>query len=720
MIQKSRRTFSAGCRASGVAVLFFFLISIPLCYSADIDDIRAAIDTRGAGWIATDNPIFLLPWDKKVNLLGAFKEVDPDAPVADAVDGFVILPEQFDWRNYQRGNYVTSVKHQGDCGSCWAFATTAALESASLIAGNRPNEDLDLSEQVLVSCGNEAGVGSCSGGRAELASNFIKEKGLPFESCYPYTATNGSCAKACPNWQVCDFKIEGWAYVAINSPTPSVLKSSLYLYGPLVTTMAVYEDFYAYGGGVYTYTWGELLGYHSVLIVGYNEDEQYFTVKNSWGSTWGESGYFRIAYSMVDDDSIEFGENTLLYVGATPHVDESIISTPKVPSGPIEGATEMSYTYETGGSVSDEGHPVQYRFDWGDGTKSEWLPVGTRSAVKSWSSPGIYSVRARARCAKHKCNMSDWSDPLPVTLYQVKVKLLTPNGGEVIPSGSTRPIEWKASSQAVTFKLELSMDNATTWIPIAESLTGTSYTWQVPAPLENQRDCLIRLVAYNHLGIRVGEDRSNAPFIIEVVKVDSPKNGEVLPCGSQETITWTTYATKRPVEEVRIHYSKDAGTTWSLVATLPGNPGTYEWTVPAVKEKKTECRIRVTLRDSKGEPVGSDMNNGYFTIEMVRVDSPVKGEVLGSGSQKTISWTTYATIRPVEEVRIYYTKDAGTTWSLVATLPGNPGTYEWTVPTVKEKKRQCRIKVTLRDSNGEAVGSDVSNGYFTILPPPKQ
>jgi hypothetical protein len=307
-----------------------------------------------------------------------------------------------------------------------------------------------------------------------------------------------------------------------------------------------------------------------------------------------------------------------------------------------------------------------------------------------------------------------------VTLYEVKVKLLTPNGGEVIPSGSTHSIQWKASSQAVTFKLQLSMDNGTTWIPIAESLTGTSYTWQVPAPLENQRDCLIRLVAYNHLGIRVGEDRSNAPFIIEIVKVDSPKKGEVLPCGIQETITWTTYATKRPVEEVRIHYSKDAGTTWSLVATLPGNPGTYEWTVPAVKEKKTECRIRVTLRDSKGEPVGSDMNNGYFTIEMVKVDSPVKGEVLGSGSQKTIRWTTYATIRPVEEVRIHYTKDAGVTWHLVATLPGNPGTYEWTVPTVGEKKTQCRIKVVLRDSNGGAVGSDVSDGYFTILPPPKE
>jgi C1A family cysteine protease len=195
------------------------------------------------------------------------------------------MPAGLDWRN-NGGNFVTAVKNQGGCGSCWAFASTAALES-SLLRSGMPA--LDLSEQVLVSCGIAGGydVGSCAGGTVQGASEFIRNTGLPEESCYPYTSTDGTCSNACANWQATAHKISSWGWVAITSPTVDVLKSGLYSLGPLVTTMNVYDDFYYYTGGVYTHTSGNLAGAHAVLLVGYDDAGQYFTVKNSWGTGWG-------------------------------------------------------------------------------------------------------------------------------------------------------------------------------------------------------------------------------------------------------------------------------------------------------------------------------------------------------------------------------------------------------------------------------------------------
>jgi len=92
------------------------------------------------------------------------------------------------------------------------------------------------------------------------------------------------------------------------------------------------------------------------------------------------------------------------------------VSAPYTPQGVTNGVTGGIYTYVTGGAISETGHPVQYSFDWGDGTNSGWLPVGTTSAKKSWTSVGTYNVRAQARCANHTSFLSSWSEPLSVTI----------------------------------------------------------------------------------------------------------------------------------------------------------------------------------------------------------------------------------------------------------------------------------------------------------------
>ena len=170
-------------------------------------------------------------------------------------------PPSLDWRN-NSGNFVTPVRNQGGCGSCWAFATTAALESSVLRAENTPGVDLNLSEQVLISCGSSGGndAGSCSGGYISYASDYIRNTGLPLETCYPYTGGDGSCGSACSSYQTSTYQIVSWGYVTTTSPTVSAIRDALVSYGPLVTTMDVYDDFYSYSSGVYTHTTGDYAG----------------------------------------------------------------------------------------------------------------------------------------------------------------------------------------------------------------------------------------------------------------------------------------------------------------------------------------------------------------------------------------------------------------------------------------------------------------------------
>jgi C1A family cysteine protease len=280
----------------------------------DLDQIRQAIKARGARWHADVTSVSELSEKEKKNRLGGredesiiaeFLSSPETAPIPNVSSSTPTL----DWRNIAGVSYVSPVKNQGSCGSCWAFATTAGAESQVMIsAGGMP---MDLSEQILVSC---SGVGSCSGGSSSSASSFIRDVGLPLETCFRYTATNNSCSNACQNWQDSTYSINGWHRASNTAISVDDLKSALYAYGPFIATMYVYNDFFSYRSGVYSYTTGAYAGAHAVLVVGYDDDQQAFIVKNSWGTGWGEAGYFMIAYSEIEGTS-RFGYSTMVYDG---------------------------------------------------------------------------------------------------------------------------------------------------------------------------------------------------------------------------------------------------------------------------------------------------------------------------------------------------------------------------------------------------------------------
>jgi len=210
-----------------------------------------------------------------------------------------------------------------------------------------------------------------------------------------------------------------------------------------------------------------------------------------------------------------------------------------------------------------------------------------------------------------------------VFVRSTTVDLLEPIGGDVIPSGSTYTIRWEGSSPAVKFGLLYSMDNGLTWRWITDGfVTDSSYDWRVPTPRSNKKLCFVKVIGYNASSVKVGADKSEAPFTIEVVRLTAPSDpGISLNYGEIYNITWTTHATKTLVETVELYYTKNAATTpvtWIPIGTfkIGDYPDMYPWQVPRPAKTKTKCRVKVVLKDAHGQKVGVDVSDNNFAIPL--------------------------------------------------------------------------------------------------------
>jgi hypothetical protein len=194
------------------------------------------------------------------------------------------------------------------------------------------------------------------------------------------------------------------------------------------------------------------------------------------------------------------------------------------------------------------------------------------------------------------------------------VTVLTPNEGEVIPSGSNQVIGWGAPGQADWFKLLYSVDNGLTWLPIDKGITDKGYFWYVPPMPNNKKACRIKVVAYNDSNVKVGADVTDVPFAIEVVKVTSPNGGIPLTSGDTQLVEWYTNEPVRPVATVQLSYTTDGGITWKKMDGSLVSPESFSWTVPTVLKEKKKCKVKVVLKDDKGRSVGSDLSDSFFSI----------------------------------------------------------------------------------------------------------
>lgn len=220
-----------------------------------------------------------LTWEEFQN---SYLSTPIDNEVSASLNTKVETVKEIDWR--EKGA-VTPVKNQGMCGSCWAFSTTGSLEGALAInKGSLPS----LSEQELVDCSRSYGNNGCNGGLMQFGFAYIQDHSVGTEKDYPYQGRDQSCKR----------KDEGERYAVTDyvtlDPVDVTGLSAALEKGPVSVALEVRRDFQMYKRGVYTASksCGSRLN-HGVLLVG--QKDNYYIVKNSWSSGWGEKGFIRMA-----------------------------------------------------------------------------------------------------------------------------------------------------------------------------------------------------------------------------------------------------------------------------------------------------------------------------------------------------------------------------------------------------------------------------------------
>ena len=311
------------------------------------------------------------------------------------------LPSSYDWRSVDGFDWVTSVKDQSQCGSCWAHSAIGAVEAIYNIATFNPNLDLDLSEELLNS---NALSGDCCGGWHDRALRFIRDDGTPDEACLPYNVIgyntgdcdcfpNPPCPGTCPGI-ACSLTdaadacsdidsrrtfIDDYYAVASNE---TAIKEALIDEGPL---SVCYAHQGSWNAGVYECPWGYCRAAdgtadnppvpcnsasdpcatpghsckrvnmnHCVLLVGYDDTgDGHWILKNSWGGGWNGAGYFNLRYGDCRIEEVPYYADPIAVANQPPVAD---------PNGPYTaecvGTTQIAL--DGSGSYDPEDAPISY------------------------------------------------------------------------------------------------------------------------------------------------------------------------------------------------------------------------------------------------------------------------------------------------------------------------------------------------------------------------
>nr|CAH8824643.1 unnamed protein product [Trichobilharzia regenti] len=196
------------------------------------------------------------------------------------------IPSSWDWRTM---GVVSGVKLQGECGACWAFSAAGALEGQ---LNNKTDHFIELSSQQLIDCSQSFGNHGCLGGDMNNAFRYVESNGIQKEENYPYLNKEGRCQHT-KSKSIIHSKL----IIEVKANDEEELKTVLYEHGPVSAGINVEQQFIRYKTGIYQSSSCSATNVnHAVLIVGYGHENgiDYWIIKNSWGTTWGEDGYVRI------------------------------------------------------------------------------------------------------------------------------------------------------------------------------------------------------------------------------------------------------------------------------------------------------------------------------------------------------------------------------------------------------------------------------------------
>jgi C1A family cysteine protease len=281
----------------------------------DLNQLRVELLREGAPWRSVDTTIAMLEEPDRRRLLGVplppeneAQRIIQQAEAITSVSGngnghgpraagngagaATGIGAAFDARNVGGTSYVTPIKNQLNCGSCVAFGTLATIETTAGLLRGQPGLQLNLSEQQLFFVHGPATGASCSNGWwPEHAFTACRDMGVTFEDYMPYNPAGGGSLN--PDWPNRKAQITGFA---THTGNVAAMKQHIQSYGSVSACFIVFQDFFSYGGGVYKHVSGAQAGGHCVSLIGFDDNLGCWIGKNSWGTGWGEQGFFRIGY----------------------------------------------------------------------------------------------------------------------------------------------------------------------------------------------------------------------------------------------------------------------------------------------------------------------------------------------------------------------------------------------------------------------------------------
>lgn len=586
------------------------------------------------------------------------------------------LPSAFDLRT--AGNKLSAVRDQGACGSCWAFATYGSLESYLL-----PGETADLAEQDLI---DNAGfsLGPCDGGNIDMSTAYLARWAGPLDETddpYVYLAAYpGSTASAVRKHVQNVVCIPERASAADND----LLKAEVMVSGAVYVSMywvdsgwnTDHSSFYNNGaesGG----------GGHAVCIVGWNDaypaanfntaapGDGAFIVRNSWGPSWGEAGYFYVSYY-----DTEFARRW--YNGAVR----------------AEGRDNFSGVFQY--------DPLGWCDSWGYGADTAWgANVFTAPTRTSVSAVGFYAVSANCSYEILVYTGATSSSPRAGTLRASTSGALVFPGYFTIPLPSPVTV---AAGQKFSVVVRFTTPGYGYPVPAEERLGGYS-----EAAVAHGGESFISPNGTSWFDLM--KDPSYTPYMINfcikaftatvpTITVTSPAAGARWMRGTTQTIAWTKSGTQADSLKIQLYQGTLKVSDISLSTE---NDGVFDWTIPSKLAPRADYILKVTTTDGKARA-----NSAKFAVvkPTLTVTSPAADAVWTRGTIRPILWTKdglqndFVLIQLLRYGALVREISAGT---------ANGGTFDWPIPENLPRGGGYKVRVK---TVGNLVKDD--SGIFNL------
>ncbi len=367
----------------------------------------------------------------------------------------------------------------------------------------------------------------------------------------------------------------------------------------------------------------------------------------------------------------------------------------------------QSVSWESSGNVGSAVH-LEYSVD--DGTTWQEISSSTpNDGEHPWTLPNLFdnATSCLVRLNSTSSSFADSSGAVFTIMAEANFLALTsPNGGEVWAEQSTHDITWTFGGDVGDdVSLDYSLDNGSSWNQIAASTPNDgSHIWTLPNFFTSSTISLLRISSTT----AAIADTSNANFTISAepnfITLTSPNGGEVWAEQSTQTITWTSGGDVG--DNVSLHYSLDAGSTWDEIVASTVNDGSHAWTLPGLVASATSTRVKITSTTT----AFSDSSDADFVItdESITLISPNGGELIHGWNEFPITWTSTSGIG--SEISIFYSLGSERNWIEISSTVLNTGNYSWFVPNVFELRFGGNIMI----SSNISSHSDISDSDFFI------